>query len=79
MNIYKSQSTIIPKEWDIISSSTTVYHNTNVIELPPKNEGDPIMYEYDVEQYTKAEYESMVVAQTRADVDYIAILQGVEL
>lgn len=37
------------------------------------------MYVYDETEYTKPEYESIVVAQTRADVDYIAIIQGVEL
>lgn len=65
MKTYKSQSTEIPIEWDLISSKTTIYHNINISPLPLKEdepkfyESTPQSYEYDVEEYTKEEYESM--------------------
>jgi hypothetical protein len=52
MRTYKSQSTIRPQEWDVASSSTTVYHNKNIT----KSEKDgKIVYEYDVEHFDIAE------------------------
>lgn len=58
MKEYKSQSTVIPLEWDTESSPTTVYHNFNVIEIM-EIQDFPQMYEYDVEEYTRAAYEEM--------------------
>jgi hypothetical protein len=78
MKEYKSQSTEIPKEWDLASSGTTVYNNTN-IEILPAMGDTPQMYDYDVKEYTRAEYETLAVKQTRADVDYIAVITGVAL
>jgi len=78
MKSYKSQSTEIPIELDMESSQTTVYRNANVIALPLKD-GEPQFYGYDVEEYTKAEYESVLINQSRADIDYVAIMMGVDL
>jgi len=55
-----------------------VYHNTNVVMLPLK-EGEPQFYEYDVAEYTKADYESTLIEKNRADIDYLAIMGGVDL
>lgn len=75
----KSESTVFPVLTEI--TPTTVYVRSNVVEEERQNmdESTLTMFVYDGTQYTKAEYESLVVAQTRADVDYIAIMQGVEL
>jgi type IV secretory pathway VirD2 relaxase len=78
MKQYKSESTTVPVEWDLESSKTTKYHNTNVVEIPAKEEKAK-MYKYDVKEYTNSEYESFVLSQTRADTDYIAIMTGVDL
>ena len=76
MKKYKSQSAIIPSEWDLDSSETCVYHNYNITN---QENDDVIMYNYEVDEYTRQEYESMVLAQTRADTDYIAVMTGVML
>lgn len=81
MQTRKSESTIFPIDLDLTSSPTTVYKRENIVaeERTDQNESTVTMYVFDETEYTKAEYESIVVAQTRADVDYIAIMQGVEL
>ena len=76
MKKYKSQSAIMPNEWDLDSSETCVYHNYNTTSQD--NDGI-VMYFYDVEEYTRREYDSIILAQTRADTDYIAVMTGVEL
>lgn len=76
MKKYKSQSTEQPNEWDLISSEMCVYKNTNIVESQA-TEVTPKMYNYDVEEYTRYEYESLVLAQTRADTDYLLIMTGV--
>ena len=53
MKTYKSSSMIIPKEWDIESCPTLVYHNFNVVENETE---EGIVYSYDVEEYTSKEY-----------------------
>lgn len=55
MKHYKSASTERPPEWDTTSSPEVVYHNYNVTEVPATEE-NPLMYEYEVEQYTRMEY-----------------------
>lgn len=81
MNKHKSESAMFPKEFDLTSSDTTVYVRENIVaEQRTQMNGEIMtMYVFDETQYTKAEYESIIVAQTRADVDYIAIMKGVEL
>jgi hypothetical protein len=76
MRTYKSQSASMPSDWDLDSSATTVYKNYNITSA----DSDGItMYYYDVDEYTRIEYDSMVLMQTRADTDYIAVMMGVEL
>ena len=55
MRIYTSSSTEQPQEWDKTSSPEVVYHNKN-IEVVPATDDDPVMYRYDVDEYTKDEY-----------------------
>ena len=54
MRSYTSSSTEQPQEWDKTSSPEVVYHNKN-IEVVPADD-DPVMYRYDVDEYTKDEY-----------------------
>jgi hypothetical protein len=76
MRTYKSQSASMPSDWDLDSSATTVYKNYNITSA----DSDGItMYYYDVDEYTRIEYDSMVLMQTRADTDYIAVMMGVDL
>lgn len=51
MTIYESTGTIIPPEWDLASSKTTVYHNYNV-----NFDEEQELYRYTVDQYTWPEY-----------------------
>lgn len=74
----KSESTVFPMLLEV--TDTTVYLRENVVSEERDNNGQKTtMFVYDETQYTKAEYESIVVAQTRADTDYIAIMLGVNL
>ena len=57
MKTYKSMSAIVPNEWEVDSSRTCVYHNYNVLVIPP-TEDSPEMYEYTVDEYTKEEHHS---------------------
>lgn len=56
MRQMKSMSNVYPAEWDTTSSPTTIYHNFNVVEVPPREEDDQTTYEYDQVQYTRDEY-----------------------
>lgn len=62
MKTYKSQSTVLPLEWDATSSETTVYHNENVV-VTEATERSPVMYNYDVTEYTKSEYQDYKIAK----------------
>lgn len=55
MKSYQSSSTVRPEEWDKTSSPGRVYHNYNVIEAPADGE-NPLMYHYDVDEYSRMEY-----------------------
>lgn len=66
----------MPPEWDTTSSSTTVYHNKNVVVLTLED-NEPQMYEYDVTEYTREEYNAMTIETLRADVAYIGMMTEV--
>lgn len=55
MKQYKSESTVMPPEWDKTSSETVVYHNTE-ITVVPATEAKPQMYAYTVEEFTRSEF-----------------------
>lgn len=55
MKRYKSESTVMPSEWDKTSSENVVYHNTE-ITVVPATEDKPQMYAYTVEEFTRSEF-----------------------
>ena len=89
MNYTKSESTIKPELIDTTSSKTTVYLRKNIIEKERADEetGESTpYYEYDEAKLTKEEYqeylkelEIMDIQKQRADIDYIALMCGVDL
>lgn len=81
MIVRRSESTVIPTEIDDTSSRVTVYINKNIVPVNRENDDGTTttFYQFDQEVYTKEEYNRKVAAQTRADIDYLAIMTGVEL
>ena len=66
MKKYRSESTVMPPEWDKISSATAVYHNTE-ITVVPASENRPELFAYTVEEFTRSEfleYENDILRQT---------------
>lgn len=76
----RSESTVFPETLDLTSSPTTVYVRENIM-AEERGEGSTkvTMYVYDETEYSREEYDSLILAQSRADIDYIAIMTGVEL
>lgn len=54
MKAYKSESNVLPNEWDI--GVSTVYHNFNVEQKEKEGEETSFIYVYDVEEFTLQEY-----------------------
>ena len=89
MNYVKSESTIKPELIDTTSSKTTVYIRKNIIEKERIGEetGDSATYyEYDEAKLTKEEYQEYLkeleiidIQKQRADIDYIALMSGIDL
>ena len=89
MNYVKSESTIKPELIDTTSSNTTVYIRKNIIEKErmDKETGDSTTYyEYDETKLTKEEYKEYLkeleiidIQKQRADIDYIALMSGIDL
>ena len=88
LNYIKSQSTIYPELVDTTSSKKYVYLRQNVIEIQSENMiGETYTcYEYDEAKLTKEEYEQYLkelslidIQQQRADIDYIALMTGIDL
>lgn len=89
MNYVKSESTIKPELIDTTSSKTTVYIRKNIIEKERMDEetGESTpYYEYDETKLTKEEYQEYLkeleiidIQKQRADIDYIALMTGVDL
>lgn len=89
MNYTKSESTIKPELVDNTSSKTTVYLRKNIIEKERVDEetGESTpYYEYDEAKLTKEEYQEYLkeleiidIQKQRADIDYIALMCGVDL
>ncbi len=86
---YKSQSTVKPELIDDSSSKYVTYLRKNIVEKQIIDElsGDSYtMYEYDEAKLTKEQYKQyleelsiMDIQQQRADIDYIALLSGINL
>ena len=89
MNYAKSKSTIKPELIDTTSSKTTAYLRKNIIEKErmDKETGDyTTYYEYDEAKLTKEEYQEYLkeleiidIQKQRADIDYIALMSGIDL
>ena len=89
MNYVKSESTIKPELIDTTSSKTTAYLRKNIIEKErmDKETGDSTtFYEYDEVKLTKEEYQEYLkeleiidIQKQRADIDYIALMSGIDL
>ena len=89
LNYIKSQSSVKPELIDTTSSKTTVYIRQNIIEVEKINESDntsTTFYEYDEAKLTKEKYNQYLkelsiidIQQQRADIDYIALMTGVDL
>lgn len=89
LNYKKSQSLIFPEFIDTTSSKVSVFIRQNIIEKENVDEisGEKyIYYEYDEAKLSKKEYEKYLseleivdICQQRADIDYIALMMGIDL
>lgn len=89
INYIKSESTIKPELVDTTSSKKYTYLRKDIIETQKVDEFSnetTTLYEYQEAKLTKAEYQEYLtelsiidIQQQRADIDYIAIMTGVDL
>ena len=89
MNYVKSKSTIKPELIDTTSSKTTVYIRQNIVENTKTDEmsgEETVFYEYEEAKLTKEEYQEYLkeleiidIQKQRADIDYIALMSGIDL
>ena len=89
LNYVKSQSSVKPELIDTTSSKTTVYIRQNIVEVEKTNESDNTsntFYEYEEAKLTKEEYQEYLkeleiidIQKQRADIDYIALMSGIDL
>ena len=89
LNYIKSESTIKPDLVDTTSSKTSVYLRQNVTETEVTIEGGDTTYtkyEYEEAKLTKQEYQEYLkeleiidIQKQRADIDYIALMSGIDL
>ena len=84
LNYIKSKSSVKPELIDAISSKKVVYIRKNIIEV--QTEKDTTIYEYEEAKLSKTEYEQYLkelsiidIQQQRADIDYIALMVGIDL
>lgn len=89
LNYKKSESTVKPELIDTESSKTTVYVRKDIVKKIITDEmmrAETVFYEYLEVKLTKAQYQqylteiSMIdIEKQRADIDYIALMTGVDL
>lgn len=89
LNYIKSQSSVKPDLVDTTSSKVVVYLRQNIIENIKTDEmsgEETVFYEYDEAKLTKEEYKEYLkeleiidIQKQRADIDYIALMSGVDL
>ena len=89
LNYVKSQSSVKPDLLDTTSSKTTVYIRQNIVENIKTDEmsgKETVFYEYEEAKLTKAEYQEYLkeleiidIQKQRADIDYIALMSGIDL
>ena len=89
LNYIKSQSSVKPDLVDTTSSKAVVYLRQNIVENIKTDEmsGEKtVFYEYEEAKLTKAEYQEYLkeleivdIQKQRADIDYIALMSGIDL
>ena len=89
LNYVKSQSSVKPDLIDTTSSKTTVYIRQNIVENIKTDEmsgEESVFYEYEEAKLTKEEYQEYMkeleiidIQKQRADIDYIALMSGIDL
>ena len=89
LNYIKSQSSVKPDLVDTTSSKVVVYLRQNIVENIKTDEmsgEETVFYEYDEAKLTKQEYQEYLkeleiidIQKQRADIDYIALMSGIDL
>ena len=89
LNYIKSQSSVKPDLIDTVSSKVVVYLRQNIVENIKTDEmsGEKtVFYEYEEAKLTKEEYQEYLkeleiidIQKQRADIDYIALMSGIDL
>ena len=89
LNYIKSQSSVKPDLVDTTSSKVVVYLRQNIVEKIKTDEmsgKETVFYEYEEAKLTKEEYQEYLkeleiidIQKQRADIDYIAIMSGIDL
>ncbi|AXF52289.1 MAG: XkdX family protein [Caudoviricetes sp.] len=72
-----SESSVYPELIDTTSSKTTVYLRRNI--EAKLNSNNDVYYQYQEAKLTKEEYREYFQEQVRSDVDYIALIEGINL
>ena len=85
----KSQSSVKPDLLDTTSSKVVVYLRQNIVEKIKTSEisgEETVFYEYEEAKLTKEEYQEYLkeleiidIQKQRADIDYIALMSGIDL
>ena len=89
LNFIKSQSSVKPDLIDTTSSKVVVYLRQNIVENIKTDEmsgEETVFYEYEEAKLTKQEYQEYLkeleiidIQKQRADIDYIALMSGIDL
>ena len=89
LNYIKSQSSVKPDLVDATSSKVVVYLRQNIVENIKTDEmsgEETVFYEYEEAKLTKEEYQEYLkeleiidIQKQRADIDYIALMSGIDL
>ena len=89
LNYIKSQSSVKPDLVDATSSKVVVYLRQNIVENKKTDEmsgEETVFYEYEEAKLTKEEYQEYLkeleiidIQKQRADIDYIALMSGIDL
>ena len=89
LNYIKSSSSVKPDLIDTTSSKVVVYLRQNIIENKKIDEmsgEQTVFYEYEEAKLTKEEYQEYLkeleiidIQKQRADIDYIALMSGIDL
>ena len=89
LNYYRAQSGIYPENLDTTSSKSVVYIRKNIQAVEKQNESNGefyTVYEYDEAKVSKEFYaqhkdeiQMEFINKQRADIDYIALMSGIDL